>query len=140
MRSLVWHRIGYILFVTQLVVAVNVCAQNNPEISQFVQFNTIAGKGDHAPFLLTANRQGVLSLDCTNGYARYGIGICGGLGNSAWRYDAVADVIAGYNPIPYTPPTIYTIRSSAIWPCSESIPMRSSLPTTWPNSTRRAIA
>lgn len=42
MRSLVWHRIGYILFVTQLVVAVNVCAQNNPEISQFVQFNTIA--------------------------------------------------------------------------------------------------
>lgn len=97
MRSSVWHRIGYILFVTQLVVAVNVCAQNNPEISQFVQFNTIAGKGDYAPFLLTANRQGVSSLDCMNGYARYGIGISGCIGNSAWRYDAGTDVVAGYN-------------------------------------------
>ena len=97
MRSLVWHRIGYILFVTQLVVAVNVCAQNNPEISQFVQFNTIAGKGDYAPFLLTANRQGISSLDCMNGYARYGIGISGCIGNSAWRYDAGADVVVGYN-------------------------------------------
>lgn len=97
MRSSLWYRIGYILFVTQFLAVANTGAQNNIEISQYVQLNTITAKGDHAPFLLTANRQGVSSLDCTNGYARYGIGICGGLGNSAWRYDAVADVIAGYN-------------------------------------------
>lgn len=97
MRSSVWHRIGYILFVTQFIAVANTGAQKNIEISQFVQFNTIAGKGDYAPFLLTANRQGISSLDCMNGYARYGIGISGCIGNSAWRYDAGADVVAGYN-------------------------------------------
>lgn len=81
-----------------LFVQVNLFAQTESGVTQFVQLNTILSDGENAPFWLTANRQGVSSLSSSNGYARYGININGNIGDEdKWRYTAGADIIAGYN-------------------------------------------
>ena len=71
---------------------------NAQEISYFAQMNTIVSKGDNAPFWLVANRQGLSSLDSSNGYARYGMKIDGSIGKeNVWKYSAGIDLSAGYN-------------------------------------------
>ena len=93
-----WHRIGIFLLFIQLSLAAGATVQDSLTIRDFFQFNAIAGGGANAPFLLTANRQGVSSLETSNGYLRCGVEIDGGIGKGgAWRYCAAADVLAGYN-------------------------------------------
>lgn len=98
MSRSVWHRIGILLFVIQLSNSAGATVQDSIRVAHFFQLSAIAGDGSQAPFLLTANRQGIPSLECSNGYARYGIEINGGIGkSSSWGYSAAADVVAGYN-------------------------------------------
>lgn len=75
-------------------------AQGDVNVGQFVQLGTLLSDADNAPFWLTANRQGVQSLETSSGYARYGIAVNGGFtGSGSWKYSAGADVIAGYNQL-----------------------------------------
>lgn len=68
------------------------------KVSYFTQFNSIVSSGDNAPFWLISNRQGVSSIENSNGYARYGLVIDGSCGKgSGWTYSTGLDLIAGYN-------------------------------------------
>lgn len=93
-----WHTIRKIVVVGLLLMQVDGFAQSGVDINQFVQLNTVLSDGDNAPFWLTANRQGLSSLNTSNGYARYGMRVDGKLGGGKdWEYKAGADVVAGYN-------------------------------------------
>ncbi len=84
------------LLALALLVSFNVVAENN--IKHYVQLNSIFSDGKYAPFWLTANRQGLSSVDNSNGFARYGLTIDGALGKSKnWRYSMTADLMVGYN-------------------------------------------
>ena len=100
MSCSVWNKIGTALVVILLFVQVDCYAQACADVSQYVQLNTLLSDGDNAPFWLTANRQGVSSLDASSGYARYGIAVNGEFASDGrWKYSAGADVIAGYNQL-----------------------------------------
>ena len=86
-----------LLFLT-LTACLGLPEVDAQEISYFAQMNTIVSKGDNAPFWLVANRQGLLSLENFNGYARYGMKIDGSLGKeNVWKYSTGIDLSAGYN-------------------------------------------
>ena len=94
----IWHMMRKAVVAVLLLMQVDGFAQSRVDINQFVQLNTILSDGDNAPFWLTANRQGLSSLNTSSGYARYGIDIDGKLGDgNDWKYTAAADVVAGYN-------------------------------------------
>lgn len=93
----IWHMMRKAVVAVLLLMQVDGFAQGRVDINQFVQLNTIVSSGDNAPFWLTANRQGISSLDTSNGYARYGITADGCMGSGGnWAYSAGADVVAGY--------------------------------------------
>lgn len=97
MNGIVCHIAKFLLAVL-LIVPMSGYSQGEANISQFVQFNTILSDGDYAPFGLTANRQGVSSAETSNGFARYGFGVDGNMTqNGKWKFEAGADIIAGYN-------------------------------------------
>ena len=93
------------------VIADGIVAQ---KVSYFAQLNSIVSKGDYAPFWLVANRQGLSSIEKSNGYARYGMAIDGILGaESNWNYTAGMDIIAGYNR--ETPFNIQQLYAGISW-------------------------
>lgn len=72
-------------------------SQNKCSVNYFTELNTIISKGDYAPFWLTANRQGLSSVENSNGYARAGISLSGNFKNKNYSYKAVADIVGGYH-------------------------------------------
>ncbi len=86
------NRILYIIFLC--LFAFDSFSQ---EFSYFAQMSSIFSKGDYAPFWLTANRQGLSSVEKNNGYARFGLLLEGQLGKSAFNYKTIVDAVAGYN-------------------------------------------
>ena len=72
-----WHTIRKIVVVGLLLMQVDGFAQSGVDINQFVQLNTVLSDGDNAPFWLTANRQGLSSLNTSSGYVRYGMRVDG---------------------------------------------------------------
>ena len=89
-------RTRYILLSLLLLSAV-VHSQNKCSVNYFTELNAIMSKGDYAPFWLTANRQGLSSVDKANGYARAGLSLTGDFAAGKYHYKAVADVVGGYN-------------------------------------------
>lgn len=98
MNSKAWHIRGLFLYVLLLFSPVCAKAQTGVDISQYVQLNATLSSGNNAPFWLSANRQGVSSLETSNGFARYGATADGRIDSCGnWRYTGGVSVIAGYN-------------------------------------------
>lgn len=88
----------YIVCVCFSMMIEKTSAQNKLNIKQYVQLNSIISDGDNAPFGLTANKQGLSSIETSNGYARYGILVDGKIGKKGdWNYSAIMDIATGYN-------------------------------------------
>lgn len=97
-----------------LFVATDVVAQEKVAVRHYVQLNSIVSDGDYAPFWLTANRQGLASVNASNGFARYAVFLDGKLGKSgSWSYSAAADVVAGYNL--ETNPSLHQLYADVSW-------------------------
>lgn len=87
----------YILaIILPLVAFLGLFAQES-SLGYYVALNSIAAKGDYAPFWLTANRQGVSSVESANGYTRMGLAAQGTLLGNKVKYECAADVLAGYD-------------------------------------------
>ena len=85
-----------ILLCVALISRMNVVAQGDLVIKDYVQLNAIAGVGENVPFWLVSNRGGLSSLD--NGYIRYGVEMDGGINNNGdWNYCSGIDLKTGYN-------------------------------------------
>ena len=96
MNSTVWHIRIFLLAVILLLVCPACYAQEDARLTQFVQLNSIFSFGDNAPFWLTANKQGISSLNSNNGYVRYGIVFDSPIGKTGqWRYRIAGELLAG---------------------------------------------
>lgn len=85
-----------IIICVLLVVCLRAYPQNET-IKYFTRFNAICSTGDYAPFWLTANRQGLSSVDKNSGYARLGATVSKPFKNSDYRWAAAVDIVTGYN-------------------------------------------
>lgn len=84
-----------ILLLSALILPV---ASQNNRTDYFVQLAGITSHGEHAPFWLTARRQGLLSVENNNGYARLGAVSSGVFSrNSDFSYTVMVDLTAQYN-------------------------------------------
>lgn len=97
------RNIGY-LFKYMIIVAILLCnatrsvAQSKGNLNYSAQFNAIVSDGNYAPYWLTANINGVSSVDANSGYARYAISYKNVFGKKDnYEYEICADVLAGYN-------------------------------------------
>ncbi len=86
-----------LLPVIALTAITMLSAQTRSYLRYFTQLNLITSNGDYAPYMLTANRQGLSSVESNSRYGRYGLnyGITSNNGNL--RLNSVADVVIGYN-------------------------------------------
>lgn len=72
--------------------------QNEPRLSYMVESRIIAGDGNYTPFWLTANKQGLSSVESSQGYLRGSFWGHGRFGKeSQWSYRFGLDLTAGYN-------------------------------------------
>lgn len=87
----------YALMSLPLLV-VEADAQSGIETRHYMQLNTVISNGDYAPYWITANRQGLLPVEKSSGYARYALLLDGTIGKEKyWKYSAGVDALAGYN-------------------------------------------
>ena len=71
--------------------------QDDDNIKYFVGLNSIFSAGDYVPYWLTANRQGISSVDENCGYARLGASVSKPFKNSDYSWVVAVDMVAGYN-------------------------------------------
>ena len=84
-------------FLISFFSALEICAQKG-DFRYYAQINTIASKGNFAPYWFVANNNGISSVDNVNGYARYGMSYDNRFGKSgSWSYNITADVLACFN-------------------------------------------
>ena len=87
-----------ILLCVALICSINVVAQGDFVIKDYVQLNAVTSAGEKAPFWLVTNRNGLSSLDTNNGYIRYGVELDGCIDNNGyWKYSSGIDLKTGYN-------------------------------------------
>lgn len=81
-----------------VTICITLYAQKKTNLDYFAQYNIIVSDGGYAPFWLTANRQGLLSVNDNNGYARYGLEWSGTFDKKGkFGYSTVADIVVAYN-------------------------------------------
>ena len=89
-----------IVLLLSVLLSIDVAAQEKAVVQGVAQLGSLFSKGDYAPFWLTANRQGLWSVEKNNGYARYGAMVSGGLGKKKkWDYAIAGDVVVAYNQV-----------------------------------------
>lgn len=85
-----------------LVVALLFCTTaiyaQKGDFRYYSQLNAIAADGEYAPYWFTANKNAISSVNCSSGYARYGMSYENTFGKKGnFRYNITADIVAGYN-------------------------------------------
>ena len=96
------HKTNCLLNKILLIIAISfstisINAQKG-DFRYYAQANAIASNGEYAPYWFTANKNAISAVNCTSGYARYGMSYNNVFGKkNNFKYNITADVIAGYN-------------------------------------------
>ncbi|MBQ2779644.1 MAG: hypothetical protein IJF46_07725 [Bacteroidaceae bacterium] len=95
------QEVSLLKYIISAVLFFNIASavsQNRGSLDYYAQFNAIVSDGNYAPYWLTANRNGVSSVDANSGYARYAMSYHNAFGkNDNFKYRITADILAGYN-------------------------------------------